>query len=81
MSLRGKFLAVPWDFLSSPGFPTKLRGKGGQSTLGGGNKATSKEGAYLVTRRIQGDIILGDNPAGHCFVLRDLFLRSFSNKV
>ena len=41
------------------------------STLEGDNKALSKEGSFLAIfrRGIPAGIILGDNSAGHCFVL------------
>lgn len=51
-----KLLAVTWDSLVSPGFPIKIKVKRGreQSTLGAGNKATSKEGIFLVKRELHG---------------------------
>ena len=50
-----KFLAVGRDSAPSPGFPIKVQGKEeGQSTPGGGNKATSKDGTFLVRRGIPG---------------------------
>ena len=64
-------------FPPSAGFLTKIWGKGRQSTPGGGHKATSKEGAEGEYR----SIIMGDNPAGHSFVLWNLVSRSFSNKL
>ena len=47
----------------------EIWGKGGQSTHDEG-----------MQRDTEG-IILGDNPAGHCFVLWDLVPRSFLNKL
>ena len=58
-------------------FPSKVRGKVAVHTWRG-NKVTSKEGAFLVSRVNTGGIILGDNLAGHCFVLKDLVPMSFS---
>ena len=51
-----KLLAIAWDSLVSPGFPIKIKVKRGreQSTLGAGNKATSKEGIFLVKRELHG---------------------------
>ena len=49
----------------------------------GATKATSKESGVLGIRGEGGDIgskILGENPARHCFVLRNLVLTNFSNK-
>ena len=40
--------------------------------LDGGNKGRLKEGAFFLRGRIQLGLILRDNPAGHCFVLKDL---------
>ena len=42
-----------------------------------GNKGKSKEETFLVRRGIHGGINLGDNPAGHYFVLRKLVPTSF----
>ena len=58
---------------SSPIFRVCHKGEGAeQCTLGGGNKAELKEGAFLVREKIQGDVSVGDTPAGCCFVLREL---------
>ena len=46
-----------------------------------GNKAVSKEGSFLAIfgkKENTGGIILGDNPAGHSFVLKDLVPTNFS---
>ena len=59
--------------LSSPGFPTKVWEKGQCS-------GKIKEGdKFLVRGEIHGrsSIILGDNPAEHCFVLRDFLPKNF----
>ena len=63
-----KFLAVGSDFSPSPGLPIKVQGKGKQSTPGGCNSFVT----LLVRRENAWHMILGDNPAGHGFVLRDL---------
>ena len=59
-----EFLAVGYDFAPFPGFPIKVQGKGGQSTTGVWNKATSKERTFKVRRDIPGvsfrEIILLD---------------------
>ena len=68
MGQMSKSLAIGYDFSSSPGFPIKVLGKGGQSTPGGCNSFVT----LLVRRENAWHIILGDNPAGHGFVLRDL---------
>ena len=57
-------------FFPSPGFPTKVQGKGEQSTSGGCNNVLT----FLVRREDVWHMILGDNPAGPGFVLRDLVL-------
>ena len=49
-----KFLAVRYDSLPSPGFPIRVQRKGEQSTPGGCNKATSKEGTFLIRGEIPG---------------------------
>ena len=59
--------------LSSPGFPTKVWEKG-QSN------GKIKEGDTILVRgEMQGgsSIILGDNPAEQCFVLRDFIPNNF----
>ena len=59
--------------LSSPGFPTKVWEKGQSS-------GKIKEGDTILVRgEMQGgsSIILGDNPAEHCFVLRDFIPNNF----
>ena len=38
-------------------YPPKVQGKRGQSTPGGGNKATLKEGTFSVRRDIQGVLL------------------------
>ena len=76
-----KVLAVGWNSLLIPRFCYKGLGGGGNSIPDGGKK---KEGTFLVRRRMQVGyryIILIDNPAGHCFILKDLAPRSFSNKL
>ena len=65
-----KSLAIEWDFSSSPGFPIKVLGKGEQSTTGRCNNFVT----FLVRRENAWHMILGDNPAGHDFVLRALAL-------
>ena len=56
-------------FAPSPGLPIKVQEKEGQSTPGGCNNFLT----FLLRRETPGTC-LGDNPAGHCFVLRDLVL-------
>ena len=46
-----QYLAIWWDSPPIPRFSHKVWGKWGQSTSGGGNKATSKEGVFLVRRK------------------------------
>ena len=60
-----KFLAVAYDFPPSPGFPR-----------GGSVHTWWVQHCFDIFGK-KGDtcyMILGDNPAGHCFVLRDLLL-------
>lgn len=45
--------------------------------LDGGNKGGLKEGAFFLRGRIQLGLILRDNPAGHCFILKDLIPMNF----
>ena len=49
----GKFWLLGGIFLASPGFSTKVWGKGGQYKPSGENKGTSK-GTFLLRRVIQG---------------------------
>ena len=63
----------------SPGFPTKIWGKGGTVHVWWEQQSNSKRGAVFGKRRDAGGIILGENPAGHCFVLKNLVLTSFFN--
>ena len=48
MREMNNFLAGGWDFSPSPGFPTKVRGKGEQSTPGGCNDFVT----FLVKREM-----------------------------
>ena len=57
-------------FFPSPGFPTKVQGKGEQSTSGGCNNVL----IFFVRREDVWHMIPGDNPAGPDFVLRDSVL-------
>ena len=58
------------------GFPQGLDEGVEQSILGGGNKQDQGRGTFMVGV-ICGDIIQGDNSAGHYFVLKDLILINF----
>ena len=42
------FLVVGWNFPPSPSFHIKVQGKKRQSTLVGGNKATSKDVTFVI---------------------------------
>ena len=63
--------------LLSLGFPTKVQTKAGTVLTWWGQQSNIKRG-YIFGRKgnTQG-IILGDNPAGHCLVLKDLVQTSF----
>ena len=76
-----KVLAVGWDSHPSPEFPIKVQGKEGQSRPGGGKKAASREGTFLLRRGIHLGIILEYSPPGHCFVSLDSVHRAFTNKL
>ena len=74
MREMNNFLADGWDFSPSPGFPTKVQGKGG-------TVHTWWVQWFCDIFGKKGDVwhmILGDNPAGHAFVLRDLVLIELS---
>ena len=53
----------------SPGFSSKVPQKKGQSTPGGGNKVTLKEGDIFGQNGDTAGIIQGHHPAAHCFLL------------
>ena len=73
----GKFWLLGGIFLASPGFSTKVWGKGGQYKPSGENKGTSK-GTFCWEGWYKG-IILGDDSFGHYFALRYLIVTSFFN--
>ena len=63
----------------SPGISTKVQGKEDSHTSWG-NKENQRRGHFWLEGGPR-CIILGDNLAGYCFVLKDLVPRSFSNKL
>ena len=80
MGEMGNYLATGQD--SSSIFRVCHKGeRAGQSTPGGSNKAELKEGVFLVREKIQGDVSVGDSPAGCCFVLRELTPMKFFKYV
>ena len=71
MGKMSKFLVIGQDFPPSLGFLIKVQRKGREeSTPEGCNNFLT----FFVRRDIPGIIILRDNPAGRCFVLKDLVL-------
>ena len=70
-----KFLAFGWVFRPIPRVSHKVLGEERKST----NKTEGGEHFWL--ERGYMCIILADNSAGHCFILKDLVPRSFSNKL
>ena len=71
-------LAVGWDSPPPPN-PQGSQGSnvGGKVHTWGRQQSNIKEGDIFGKNGNTGCIFLGDNPAGHCFVLRDLVPTSF----
>ena len=57
-------------------FPQRFSGR--QSSLGGSNKATLYKWGIFGRKWDTAGIILGEDPAAHCFPLKDLVPTSFS---
>ena len=70
-----KFLAFGWIFRPIPRVSHKGLGEERKS------RKKTKGGEHFWLERGYMCIILADNPAGHCFILKDLVPRSFSNKL
>ena len=80
MGRISKFLALDWDSPSIPRvFHKSSREEGTVHTWWGEQSNIKGEKHFWLEGR-HGGIILRDNPAGHCFVLRDLVPTSLFNQ-